>query len=298
MVALRVFPHCLVEQLAVPAVQRPHKERRAWSPPLHLHAPLVPEVRCAASARCRHKVEFFFPHAHRAGGYRCPALHFCHLVVIFGYHHIVKVVVVGYHLCKHCLLLHVGHLGGVRVLELLADEHHSTLLLVFVELHVQPPCVLGQRVRPCVRYTRKCRSGFLPKLAQLYFCFALTYAVAVRPLYTLSESVHDGAVVGIFRLLLVAQVPAVGQHIVGVKLHGLAVGLHTLHKGFAFGLFLQVGVASVNFRFVLQRQTIHGKQRRSTIAATTNLCNLRTSAQILHSVSRHNATDKFGVAYT
>ena len=298
MVALRVLLYGLVEQLAVPAVQRPHKERRAWSSALHLHAPFISEIRCAASARCRHKVEFFFPHAHRAGGYRCPALHFCHLVVIFGYHHIVKVVVVGYHLCKHCLLLHVGHLGGVRVLELLADEHHSTLLLVFVELHVQSPRVLWQAVWPCVRYARKCRSGFLPELAQLYFCFALTYAVAVRPLYTLSESVHDGAVVGIFRLLLVAQVPAVGQHIVGVKLHGLAVGLHTLHKGFAFGLFLQVGVASVNFRFVLQWQTIHGKQRRSTIAATTNLCNLRTSAQILHSVSRHNATDKFGVAYT
>ena len=250
MVALRVFLYGLVEQLAVPAVQRPHKERRAWSPALHLHTPFISEIRCTASARCRHEVELVFPHAHRAGGYRCPALHFCHLVVIFGYHHIVKVVVVGYHLCKHSLLLHVGHLGGVRVLELLADENHSTLLLVFVELHVQPPRVLWQAVWPCVRYARKCRSGFLPKLAQLYLGFALTYAVAVRPLYTLSESVHDGAVVGIFRLLLVAQVPAVSQHIVSVKLHGLAVGLHTLHKGFAFGLFLQVGVASVNFRFV------------------------------------------------
>ena len=245
-VALRVFPHCLVEQLAVPAVQRPHKERRAWSPSLHLHTPFVPEVRCAASARCRHEVELFFPHAHSAGGYPLPALHIRYFVVVVRYHGVVEVVVVCYHLREHGLFLPVVHLGGVRVLKLLADEYHRARLLVFVELHVQPPCVLRQAVRPCVRYAGQCRRCLCPELTELYLRLALADAVAVRAVYAQPESVHYGAVVGVFRLLLVAQVPPVGQHIVRIILHRLAVWLYRLHKWLAVRLFLCVGVAAVN----------------------------------------------------
>jgi hypothetical protein len=163
-----------------------------------------------------------------------------------------------------------GKIDRVLLLPHSRDKAAVTLFLVPFPLYLQPAGVLWQAVRPPVPDAGQCRCRIAPKFAQLYLRFALPYAVRVRPLYAQAKGAHYRRVVRIFLLLVCGQVAAVVQNVVAVKDYDLAVFLYRFHKGLAFRLFLFVGIAFVNLRAVFHGQTVHGKKRRRTVAATAH----------------------------
>ena len=289
--ALAFFVYCrlLEEQLACPAVKRPHKERRGRAAAFYLHTPFVAEIRCTPASGCRYQVAFFAPHGHRAGCYLRPAFHLGHAVVSAGDLRVGQVVVVCQKHLHGCRLLVVQHLGRVLILKLAANHALVARRLKFGVLHAQAARRLRQAVRPAVAQARQGGGGLCPELPSVHPGFALSHAVAVRPVQHLPECPKHRAVIGILFLLLRRQVPPVAQYVVGIILHRLAVWLHALHKWLAFGLLFQVRKAAVNLRAVLHGQAFNLIERTAAITCAAYLLHRAPLAHFLQSRQADNA---------